>query len=139
MCMLFFFFFSSRRRHTRYWRDWSSDVCSSDLGSAQISNGQLNQYNGQATLYLSGTMYFNGKLCGGVSGTSCDFTNWNPNTELLTFVAEESSPGGIANKPNAGYSIQMFNNSEFQGGLFATHAINLLQNTKTDGPMVASY
>src|SRR3712207_8817315 len=26
------FFFSSRRRHTRYWRDWSSDVCSSDLG-----------------------------------------------------------------------------------------------------------
>src|SRR5438445_8733987 len=28
---VFFFFFSSRRRHTRYWRDWSSDVCSSDL------------------------------------------------------------------------------------------------------------
>src|SRR3712207_8807323 len=27
----FCFFFSSRRRHTRYWRDWSSDVCSSDL------------------------------------------------------------------------------------------------------------
>src|SRR3712207_8801825 len=29
--MLLCFFFSSRRRHTRYWRDWSSDVCSSDL------------------------------------------------------------------------------------------------------------
>src|SRR3712207_9337373 len=29
-----FFFFSSRRRHTRYWRDWSSDVCSSDLCSS---------------------------------------------------------------------------------------------------------
>src|SRR5215217_8476738 len=29
--LAFFFFFSSRRRHTRYWRDWSSDVCSSDL------------------------------------------------------------------------------------------------------------
>src|SRR5437868_12960372 len=28
----FFFFFSSRRRHTRSKRDWSSDVCSSDLG-----------------------------------------------------------------------------------------------------------
>src|SRR5882757_11214105 len=25
------FFCSSRRRHTSYWRDWSSDVCSSDL------------------------------------------------------------------------------------------------------------
>src|SRR3712207_7286501 len=31
MSELKLFFFSSRRRHTRYWRDWSSDVCSSDL------------------------------------------------------------------------------------------------------------
>src|SRR5215217_8555169 len=31
MLLFIFFFFSSRRRHTRYWRDWSSDVCSSDL------------------------------------------------------------------------------------------------------------
>ena len=29
--LCFFFFFSSRRRHTRLVRDWSSDVCSSDL------------------------------------------------------------------------------------------------------------
>src|SRR5207249_9551666 len=32
LCLVFFFFFSSRRRHTRSKRDWSSDVCSSDLG-----------------------------------------------------------------------------------------------------------
>src|SRR5207249_9062947 len=31
--IFFFFFFSSRRRHTRSKRDWSSDVCSSDLTS----------------------------------------------------------------------------------------------------------
>src|SRR5215510_5654482 len=31
MFIVFFFFFSSRRRHTRWPRDWSSDVCSSDL------------------------------------------------------------------------------------------------------------
>src|SRR5690606_35716148 len=30
-----FFFFSSRRRHTRFSRDWSSDVCSSDLSTLQ--------------------------------------------------------------------------------------------------------
>src|SRR2546422_2682695 len=30
-CFICFFFFSSRRRHTRCSRDWSSDVCSSDL------------------------------------------------------------------------------------------------------------
>src|SRR2546429_6923363 len=38
----FFFFFSSRRRHTRCSRDWSSDVCSSDLefpGSARHHHG----------------------------------------------------------------------------------------------------
>src|SRR5207245_4697893 len=32
---LIFFFFSSRRRHTRCYRDWSSDVCSSDLKIAR--------------------------------------------------------------------------------------------------------
>src|SRR6266508_1711219 len=31
---MIFFFFSSRRRHTRWPRDWSSDVCSSDLSQA---------------------------------------------------------------------------------------------------------
>src|SRR3712207_9171833 len=39
------FFFSSRRRHTRYWRDWSSDVCSSDLAARTITvrRGDLEQ------------------------------------------------------------------------------------------------
>src|SRR5690606_40276217 len=32
------FFFSSRRRHTSFSRDWSSDVCSSDLTEADIDN-----------------------------------------------------------------------------------------------------
>src|SRR6266536_6291594 len=36
-CFFFFFFFSSRRRHTRSTRDWSSDVCSSDLPAAWAS------------------------------------------------------------------------------------------------------
>src|SRR2546422_43869 len=35
--MSFFFFFSSRRRHTRCSRDWSSDVCSSDLGQEHFT------------------------------------------------------------------------------------------------------
>src|SRR5690606_40688091 len=37
-----FFFFSSRRRHTRFSRDWSSDVCSSDLGSFVKCRGSTN-------------------------------------------------------------------------------------------------
>src|SRR5690625_7722009 len=43
------FFFSSRRRHTRWPRDWSSDVCSSDLNHADISNNY----------------FFNDTCCGG--------------------------------------------------------------------------
>src|SRR3989449_7585247 len=35
MSVCLFFFFSSRRRHTRCSRDWSSDVCSSDLKGAR--------------------------------------------------------------------------------------------------------
>src|SRR5215813_15333414 len=36
----FFFFFSSRRRHTRCGRDWSSDVCSSDLDARFDDEGE---------------------------------------------------------------------------------------------------
>src|SRR5207302_2976703 len=36
-----FFFFSSRRRHTRFSRDWSSDVCSSDLGDPDLSQAAV--------------------------------------------------------------------------------------------------
>src|SRR2546421_5741178 len=37
--IIFFFFFSSRRRHTRSDRDWSSDVCSSDLAPPHPCRG----------------------------------------------------------------------------------------------------
>src|SRR5690606_39475474 len=41
--VLSIFFFSSRRRHTRFSRDWSSDVCSSDLTPAPqiVPTGEL--------------------------------------------------------------------------------------------------
>src|SRR3712207_7714005 len=43
------FFFSSRRRHTRYWRDWSSDVCSSDLEAVITVPAYFNDSQRQAT------------------------------------------------------------------------------------------
>src|SRR5439155_11795494 len=43
-----FFFFSSRRRHTRWPRDWSSDVCSSDLRPHEALAGQDHRYLAQA-------------------------------------------------------------------------------------------
>src|SRR5690606_40170270 len=39
------FFFSSRRRHTRFSRDWSSDVCSSDLENAIVYDEKISNAN----------------------------------------------------------------------------------------------
>ena len=51
-----FFFFSSRRRHTRLRRDWSSDVCSSDLvvsSKENLFHRDWNGYCGQCSLKLN--------------------------------------------------------------------------------------
>src|SRR5690606_40281499 len=47
------FFFSSRRRHTRFSRDWSSDVCSSDLALPRVTpresaGGAQRRYSAQS-------------------------------------------------------------------------------------------
>src|SRR4030066_2076515 len=59
--LFFFFFFSSRRRHTRCSRDWSSDVCSSDLstewallGATLALGAPLHEELGEAQVARSG-------------------------------------------------------------------------------------
>ena len=99
-------------------------------GSAKIS--QAGNYNGQATIYLSGTMLFNASFCGTPNGGSCNFVNWNPNTEMLTFVAQ-----GTGGQVSAGDSIQFPNNTYFQGGLFATGDVDYGNNSSSDGPIMA--
>src|SRR5690349_22626506 len=42
--IFFFFFFSSRRRHTRSLRDWSSDVCTSDLVAVAFGLVRLRRF-----------------------------------------------------------------------------------------------
>jgi Tfp pilus assembly protein PilX len=100
-------------------------------GSAKVS--QNANYNGQATLYLSGTMLFNGSLCGVPTGSSCVFSNWNPNSEMLTIVAN-----GTGGQVNAGDSIMLANNQYFQGGLFATGNVEYTNNANSDGPILGS-
>jgi Tfp pilus assembly protein PilX len=102
-------------------------------GSAKISNGALNTYNGQATLYLSGTFYANGSLCARFSGSACDFVNWNPNSELLTIVAN-----GSGGQVNPGDSILFANNFSYEGALFGTNAIEFGNNVSIGGPIVGS-
>ena len=104
-------------------------------GSIKLTNGLLNSYNGQGTLYLSGTVYMNNntKLCAGIYGSECDFSSWNPNTEMLTFVAGGS--GGLA---GSGVGILMDNGAQFQGGLFSSYAVRFANNSRSDGPIVGS-
>src|SRR5687768_17749208 len=45
---ILFFFFSSRRRHTRCSRDWSSDVCSSDLGTSAGRTGGISVHGNRS-------------------------------------------------------------------------------------------
>src|SRR5437764_15410043 len=54
---LIFFFFSSRRRHTRYIGDWSSDVCSSDLGEITLASPGCSYTLDTATLEGPCEMY----------------------------------------------------------------------------------
>jgi hypothetical protein len=102
-------------------------------GSAKISNGMVNSYNGQATLYLSGTFLATGSLCGSVSGSSCVFSSWNPNSEMLTIVAN-----GNGGQVDPGNSIQIDNNYSYQGGLYATNAVEFGNNVNVGGPVVGS-
>jgi len=102
-------------------------------GSAKISNGALNQYDGQATLYLSGTFRATGSLCASISGTDCDFATWNPNFDMFMVVAN-----GSGGNVNTGDSIQIDNNYSFQGGVYGTNAVEFGNNVKVDGPIVGS-
>jgi Tfp pilus assembly protein PilX len=102
-------------------------------GSAKISNGALNSYDGQATLYLSGTFRATGSLCASISGTDCDFSTWNPDFDMFMVVAN-----GNGGQVNPGDSIQIDNNYSYQGGIYGTNADEFGNNVKVDGPIVGS-
>src|SRR2546422_1562608 len=72
---LLFFFFSSRRRHTRCSRDWSSDVCSSDLRRNFPGRTVARASVKDATLMLQ--------------------MNWNPPIKLQPVVQDEFNVGRL--------------------------------------------
>src|SRR5215203_4231848 len=80
------FFFSSRRRHTRYWRDWSSDVCSSDLPfhafDVLVTGDQVSEPKPHPEPYLTAAS----RLA----------------VEIADCVAIEDSPPGLASATAAG-------------------------------------
>ena len=103
-------------------------------GSAKMGNGALNTYNGQSTLYLSGTFQMTSgtKMCAATSGGSCDFAGWDPNKKLLTIVAN-----GTGGQNPAGTSVYL-DDAAWQGALFGTGIVRFEGNTYVDGPSVGS-
>ena len=102
-------------------------------GSATISNGSVNSYNGYGTIYLSGTFLVGGTMCAAISAGACNFAGWNPDKDLLMVVAN-----GSGGQVNPGDSIEMSNNFSFQGGLYGTNAVEFGNNDNVDGPIVGS-
>jgi hypothetical protein len=102
-------------------------------GSARVTNGAVNTYNGYGTMYLSGTFLISGSMCAAVVSGACDFASWNPDKDLFMVVAN-----GNGGQVTPGDSIQMENNWSWQGGLYGTNAVEFGNNTKVDGPIVGS-
>jgi hypothetical protein len=81
----------------------------------------------QAVLFASGDISINSeKLCAGLSGNNCDWSNWNPNKKILIFAS--NGPNGITVGPSQ---------TSFQGGLYATNIVATGQSAVTEGPLVS--
>src|SRR3712207_65290 len=86
-------------------------------------------YQGSASLYVGGTFTFTGNGASLCANATCDFTSWNPNTEMLLILANGS-----------GNAITFSGNADrFQGGLFCnpTSTMYLGGNTiQIMGPII---
>jgi hypothetical protein len=104
-------------------------------GSATVDSATSSSYDGQGTIYLSGTFYMkNSRLCAQVLGNGrCNFNGWDPNQKLLVIVAN-----GNGGQVPTGDSI-FLKGADFQGGFFGTNAIELDTTSQSQGPMIASH
>jgi Tfp pilus assembly protein PilX len=99
-------------------------------GSMSISGATIT-YNGSATIYLTGTLSFanDTRFCAVNSGTTCDFSTWNPGSEMLIFVV---------NGLSGAYGVEVAKGTLFQGGIQSKNSIHLNENTQLEGPLIAS-
>jgi Tfp pilus assembly protein PilX len=112
-------------------------------GSVYIQNGAINKYVGQGTIYLGGTVYIkNSSMCGAIYNGQCDMRSyqaspaqgWDPNSNLLCFVARGIGTGGLVSPG----SSAGFVSATFQGAVYANGTIDVGTTSNVDGPMVGS-
>jgi hypothetical protein len=92
-------------------------------------------YNGQSSIYAYGTIVVkNVKVCASLVGSNCDFATWDPNTTMMSLVANGS---GGQSDVSPGESI-VVKSSQFQGSLYGTNNVVSDTTSKVDGPQVGS-
>ena len=97
-------------------------------GDLLVSNSNKLQYLGRATIYTYGTITLKGsqKICGLLVSGNCDYTNWDPETNMLIFASGSS----------ADPAITLDQSMQFQGGLYAVGGIKVTSSVKAQGPMI---
>ncbi len=111
-------------------------------GSAKIDNGLTNSYVGEGVIYMSGTMLVkNSKLCGKLDSSNsnnCTTTGWNPNTNLITFVANgNGATGAPDSQVPVGDSVYIVS-SHVQGAIYGTNIVDAATTSLVDGPLDGS-
>ena len=95
-------------------------------GKVKLSNNANVIYKGKGVIYATGQVRLlnNAKLCG-ISGCT---SSWNPNLDMLVFVAGTTSS-------NDGFEIK--NNGRFQGAAYVEHDFREWNNATVYGPIIA--
>jgi Tfp pilus assembly protein PilX len=110
-------------------------------GNVQIT--QASQYDGQATIYASGSFYMvSGNMCAvRVSvGGDCNWTTggggWNPNDELLAIVT--NGAGGFSGSVEADTTVKLDSSVKWQGAIYGgPYKARLLSSIRFAGPVIA--
>src|SRR6266498_1836945 len=131
--MLACFFFSSRRRHTRCGRDWSSDVCSSDLASINPVDGHLLRgallMRPITGLRKPKNTRFGGDFAGVVEAVGKNVTNFKPGDEV--FGAKNGAVADyICVNADRGVVMKPSNVTFEQAGSVAIAALTALQGLR---------
>jgi hypothetical protein len=117
-------------------------------GNLYIQNGNVNRYQGQGVIYLSGSMLIkNSQLCAVIYNGSCDLRTynssnpsaggWDPNQNLIAFIA--NGAGGQSGVGTGESIVVTGGNGSpgvLQGAAFGTYDVTVGSSGNIDGPMV---
>src|SRR5215510_4214297 len=119
MLFFFFFFFSSRRRHTRWPRDWSSDVCSSDLREIR-RNGGCNAYRAGEADRRAWERALRPKLCRLARHASL---RWRVAQKLALQWSPEQISGGLKRQLPADQGMQISHETIYRSLFIQTRGV----------------